>query len=240
MYREHACDSTASAPGVDRDGDGIRRRVAEPRIQRSAAERAPLAVARAADDDDLDLLGREHGDEIVWRRAAIARERLDPELGVLAHEVLRRVLIPVEPRRNPDVVVEPLDELLLARVAELDERPRDDRIEDEDRAEERLLPAEHHRDLLLPRLPEPLRPDVPPDLEDADRALARLEAVLDVVRVPRARLFVLREREAVIGEVVALATHVRDARKRPALEVLREQPVRSADRRVGVVVRAER
>ncbi len=72
--------------------------------------------------------------------------------------------------------------------------------------------------------------------EDAHGAVGRAETVLDVERLPRTALLVLRERDAVIGVVVALRAHVREPGQRAALQILREQTVGAADRRVGVVV----
>src|SRR5205823_14858869 len=72
--------------------------------------------------------------------------------------------------------------------------------------------------------------------EDADRAVGRLEAVLDVERLPRASLLVLGEADAVVGVVVALRAEVGQARHRAALQVLRQQAEGPPDGGVGQVV----
>src|SRR5213592_2513682 len=71
-------------------------------------------------------------------------------------------------------------------------------------------------------------------------ALSERARPLNVERLPRAALFVLGERHAVVRIVVALVAHVRKAGHRAALSVLRQQAVRPADRRVGVVVGSHR
>ena len=143
--------------------------------------------------------------------------------------------------RDPDVLVDPLDQLLLAcrsrgrgtSRATIGSRTRID-------AHERILAAEDRLQLLLPASSGRPRPDAAPDVEDRHRALVRAEAVLHVVWLPRALLLVLGERDAVVGEGGSLRAHVGEARRRPALQVLREQAVGAPDRRVGVVVRPER
>ena len=76
--------------------------------------------------------------------------------------------------------------------------------------------------------------------EHADHAVGGLEALLHVQRLPRAALFVLGEGNVVVGVVVAERAHEGLAGHRAALQVLRQQAVGAADRRVGVVVRTHR
>src|ERR1700677_3992785 len=74
--------------------------------------------------------------------------------------------------------------------------------------------------------------------EDADRAVARLESLLDMERLPRAALLVLGESDIVVGIIVALRSHKSDAGLGTTLQVLRQQAVGSHHRRIGVVVGA--
>ena len=106
--------------------------------------------------------------------------------------------------------------------AEIDELRRRERVERDDRADERIARRELAAEASPARCRRGSVPNcgVPAAEEEAHGAVGRLEAVLHVERLPRAALLVLGERRAVrVG--VALRAHVGLARDRAALQVLR-------------------
>src|SRR5258706_13178335 len=74
--------------------------------------------------------------------------------------------------------------------------------------------------------------------KSTDHAVAGLEAMLHVQRLPRTALFVLGVGHAVVSVVVALRAHVGFAGHRATLKILRELTEGSADVGIGMIVRA--
>ena len=145
----------------------------------------------------LISLGLEHLDQLVRSRFQMARIRLDAGQAPGTRAASASTGCPSKSRAGSQAVLgEPVDQLLLLREAALDEASRGQRVERDDRPGERVARLERAAELLLPRVARAVAEDrVPAAEEDADDALAGLEAVLDVERLPRARLLVLGERE---------------------------------------------
>src|SRR2546422_5819332 len=117
------------------------------------AHDAPVAVGLTAHDRDVDILAAVHLDHLVGRGLELRGPRLLAEGGPRVQIVLDQLVIPELAGRHPGVLVDPVDErVLLGEPAPVDELPRGDGIEHEDRRDVRVHAAQHVADVLAPVL----------------------------------------------------------------------------------------
>ena len=98
----------------------------------SAADHLPHGSCFPADDDDVDILGPKHANELIGGRFQHRRVRLDAGERARVVQRLNPLVVPVFPGRQAGVLDAPVDELLFRREPAIDEAARDELIERDD------------------------------------------------------------------------------------------------------------
>src|SRR5215471_17560339 len=196
----------------------------------TGAVNSPVTVRFATHHRHADFVDGKDRDELVVRYLQVGRQRLFAEGGAWIHVILDQLVVPELAGAHAGLLVRPLGQrsLRLERAA-LFEETGGDRVEHEERRLDRIHAQQHVAHVVPPVTVAHAEREggMPARAEQADRTVSRLETPFHVEGLPRRRLFVFGDGQVGKRIAVALRAHVRLARHRAALQILRQQAIRA-------------